>query len=64
MASRTRFLTVPVFQGLAIIDIAATDLDRDDFTFMIDDNVQLEAKEPAHCCSAALGQVFEHSVTG
>ena len=50
------------FQWLTVIDIAATDLDRHDFAFVIDDDVKLEAEEPSHCRSSAFGQIFEHPV--
>ena len=35
-------------EGLSVIDITSRDLDGDDFAFVVDDNMQLEAKEPSH----------------
>ena len=49
-------------QWLAIIHIAACDLECPDLALMVNEQVELEAKEPTHATAAPLGQVSEHLV--
>ena len=46
----------------AVIGIAACDLESHDLTLMIDEQVELEAKEPAHGGEAPLCQSLDHPV--
>ena len=49
--------------GSAVIDVAACDLCRHKLSFVVYDDVQLEAVEPSHAAFAALGHAVKHAVT-
>lgn len=51
------------FKRLAVIDIARSDFDGHDFTLVVDNQMQFEAKEPAHCAAPAFRQALEDLVS-